>query len=448
MAKHRITFLADFVDAMFRWDRLKRGDPEVVTRQALSRPPEERIVAACSVLMERIGDAARIAVAEQALAAYRQLGETEKVRFFNLLKDDYGIDAEKVRLAFDRWNEAPCAETAAGLFRVTEPSRQTLLRRLNLWPGATSELVAMRNDLLCAIKKDPSLAPVDEDFAHVFSSWFNRGFLTMRRIDWGTPAALLEKFMDYESVHLMKGWEDLRRRLVQADRRMYAFFHPATGDEPLIFVEIALTKGVPSSIASILDAPIPGEGVDPDTAVFYSINNSLPGLKGISFGNFLIKQVVADLSDELPGLKTFVTLSPAPGFAAWLERNENDRAVALATALKSGNWIDDADEQKKLHPDVQAMAARYFVTERNRNGLPPDPVARFHLGNGASAWRINWPADFSEAALKRSHGLMINYLYELDAIEAQHEGYVRQGNVAHGRSLADALASSSQLLKQ
>lgn len=440
MGIQRLAFLTDFVDAITRRERRRGQTGDAEALRALSRPAPERVMAACSVLMGRIGDASRIAVAEQALDAYRALDAAEKHRFFEILRDDYGVVPEAVRNAYSDWERQPDSATAARLFAAVEPARQALLRRLNLAPGATRQLVAMREDLLSAIRSDPSLEPIDEDFAHLFASWFNRGFLSMRRIGWDSPASVLERIMAYESVHPMQGWTDLRRRLAQEDRRLYAFFHPATGDEPLIFVEVALTKGVPSDIDAILTAPEAGEAGEADTAVFYSINNSLAGLKGVSFGNFLIKQVVAELVAELPQLECFVTLSPAPGFARWLSAQKDERARALASRLEAGQWRHDEEQAAALRPEVEALAARYFVMERNGAGLPPDPVARFHLGNGASAWRLNWPADRSPAAVKAAHGLMINYLYELGAIETQHEAFVREGAVAHGRHLADALS--------
>ncbi|RJE79620.1 malonyl-CoA decarboxylase domain-containing protein [Paracoccus sp. JM45] len=438
MVKQRLTFLTDFVEAVTR--RTRGAGSEAETLKALALPALERINAACSVLMGRIGDAARVAVAEQALTAYSQLQPDEKRYFFQSLRDDYGVDAGKIRQAYATWHKNPDAGAVANLFCAVEPARQTLLRRLNLAPGATSQLVAMRQDLLQAIRNDPTLAPIDQDFSHLLTSWFNRGFLSMRRIDWNTSAAILEQIMRFESVHKMQGWDDLKRRLSPDDRRLYAFFHPATGDVPLIFVEVALTLGMPDAIAPILTAPESDTHVEADTAVFYSINNSLAGLKGVSFGNFLIKQVVAELSRDLPNLKSFVTLSPAPGFARWLAYQNDDRAAALSAALSANDWQDAPERIKALRPEVEALAARYIVTERQDSGLPPDPVARFHLGNGASAHRLNWPADMAPSAQKAAHGLMINYLYELTQIETRHEAFVRDGHVAHGLQLANALA--------
>ncbi|MBU3031880.1 malonyl-CoA decarboxylase [Paracoccus sp. XHP0099] len=390
--------------------------------------------------MGRIGDAARMAVAEQALAAYAELDAGQKAGFFAQIRDGFSPDPAHIRAAFAAYDADPSAGTLVPLFNAVEPPRQTLLRRLNTAPGATLKLVNMRADLLAAMRKDPSLAPLDADFAHLFASWFNRGFLRIERIDWSTPAAVLEKIMNYETVHPMKGWEDLRRRLDPADRRFYAFFHPATGNEPLIFVEVALTRDIPAEIAPILTAPRRAAADDATTAVFYSINNTLEGLKGVSFGNFLIKQVVAELAAELPALKTFVTLSPAPGFAAWLASGEDPQAADLSAELDLGAWLNDRDEAARLKPQVEALAARYFTGARTKSGAPRDPVARFHLGNGAAAWRVNWPGDLSDGAIRRAHGLMINYLYEPAEIEAQHEAFVRDGTIATGAPLAAVLA--------
>ncbi|MDP5308455.1 malonyl-CoA decarboxylase [Paracoccus spongiarum] len=442
MARAKLTFLNDLVQAITgneRRGRSPRIADEAATRTALARPAAERLAAACDVLMGRIGDAARVAIAEQALTAYGQLDAAGRLGFFQLLRDRFGADPAAIRRAFAAYDASPTAETLVPLFETVEPARQTLLRRLNTAPGATLRLVQMRADLLQAMRKQPDLAPLDADFAHLFASWFNRGFLRIQRIDWSTPADVLEKIMRYESVHPMTGWQDLRRRLDPADRRFFAFFHPATGNEPLIFVEVALTRETPDRIAPILTAPQAAEPVEADTAVFYSINNTLAGLKGVSFGNFLIKQVVAELSAELPSLKTFVTLSPAPGFAAWLASGADPRAADLAAELDLGAWIHDAGEAARLKPEVEALAATYFTAARTRSGAPRDPVARFHLGNGAAAWRVNWPGDLSDNSIRQAHGLMINYLYEPARIEAQHESFVRDGTVATGAPLRAVL---------
>lgn len=417
--------------------RVRRGAAEPSSVDA----PLTRLETACARLMRQSGEASRIAIAEFALDAYGELDDEGRLRFFRSLLADYSADADAVRRAYAAWDASASEAALADLFAAVEPRRQTLLRRLNLAPNGTLQLVRMRADVLRIIGDHHDLKPLDADFAHLLGSWFNRGFLSMRQIDWNTPAAILEKIVAYEAVHQMTGWDDLRRRLDPADRRCYAFFHPATGDEPLIFVEVALCCGIPDRIAPLLGSGDHLVPEDADTAVFYSISNCQPGLKGVSFGNFLIKQVVRDLSRDLPNLKTFVTLSPAPGFAAWLDREASTsaEAEALSSALRAGDWREDEGLKSRLAPSVQAWAARYFVEAKTRNGTPVDPVSRFHLGNGASAHRINWPADTAPNALRHAHGLMINYLYDPAAIEARHEAFSQDGTIAVGPQVARTL---------
>jgi malonyl-CoA decarboxylase len=293
----------------------------------------------------------------------------------------------------------------------------------------------MREQLMDAMDHRDDLAVIDEDFLHLFSSWFNRGFLLLRSIDWSTPANLLEKIIRYEAVHTIRDWNDLRARIDSPDRRCYAFFHPALVDEPLIFVEVALTRGIPAAIDPILSAK--REPVEPEratTAVFYSISNCQRGLAGVSFGHFLIKQVVEEVSREIPRLATFITLSPAPNFAEWLKRerakaesvalNAEDRA-ALAVLDRPDWWRDEATAEMVREPLLRA-AAWYYLRVRGARGTPLDSVARFHLGNGARLERLNFLADTSERALQQSHGLMVNYLYDLEHIEQNHEAYAQQ----------------------
>lgn len=441
MMRPRLAVLNDLVQAIIQGDHspwTSRRMDRRAARLMLTGTALERLIAACDALMSRIGDAARVAVAEQALAAYRELDADGRHAFFVTLRENFGADPEAIRRAFHAYDADPSAQALVPLFKAVEPARQKLLRNLNLADGATRVLVDMRADLLRAMRDDPALAPLDADFAHLFESWFNRGFLRLAEIDWSTSAEVLEKLIRYESVHPISGWDDLRRRLNQGDRRCYGFFHPATGKEPLIFVSVALMHDIPDEIAPILSAA-PGDlPEDADTAVFYSINNALDGLRGVSFGSFLIKQVVAELSAELPSLKTFVTLSPVPGFAKWLDSTDEPDAAELSEALKRGDWRGDEAEAARLKPRVEALAAIYLTEAKTPAGAPLDPVARFHLGNGATAWRVNWPADLSDGALAQAHGLMVNYLYEPDAIEAQHEAFVREGRVAVGAPLTAA----------
>ncbi|GAC1335242.1 MAG: hypothetical protein NVSMB26_19370 [Beijerinckiaceae bacterium] len=308
----------------------------------------------------------------------------------------------------------------------------------------------MRAHLLRLARDNPELQRVDRDLAHLFSSWFNRGFLVLRRIDWSTPANVLEKVIRYEAVHEIRGWDDLRRRIDSPDRRCYAFFHPALIDEPLIFVEIALTEAIPGAIAPLLaeDRDI----IDPTrarTAVFYSISNCQAGLAGISFGNFLIKQVVEELRRELPRLENFVTLSPVPAFRFWMKAvdevpiGEDDRATLAA--LDDLAWADDADVTERLRRILEPLAAYYFLRARTPDGRPIDPVARFHLGNGAKLERINWLGDRSRKGLRESAGIMVNYLYDLDEIDSNHEAYANQREVVASPTVRKLLKPDSRL---
>ena len=302
----------------------------------------------------------------------------------------------------------------------------------------------MREQLIDAVVHRDDLAIVDNDFVHLFSSWFNRGFLVLRRIDWSTPASILEKIIRYEAVHAIRDWNDLRARIDSPDRRCYAFFHPALDDDPLIFVEVALTRGIPAAIEPILSGK--REELEPEratTAVFYSISNCQRGLAGVSFGSFLIKQVVEEVSREMPRLSTFVTLSPAPNFADWLNRerkiegsrvlSEEDRAALQA--LERRDWWSDRAASETLRDPLLRAAAWYYLRGRNSRGTPLDSVARFHLGNGARLERLNFLADISERALRQSHGLMVNYLYEIEDIEKNHEAYAQQQAVVAASSV-------------
>jgi malonyl-CoA decarboxylase len=353
--------------------------------------------------------------------------------------------------AIAAWRAAPSDATAADVHAASEPRRQELFRRLNLAPGGTAALVRMREQLMDWLDhRHDDLAAVDADFVHLFSSWFNRGFLVLRRIDWSTPAIVLEKIIRYEAVHEIRGWDDLRRRIDPPDRRCYAFFHPALVDDPLIFVEVAIDRDIPGAIAPVL-ASDRRQFVEPDKAriaVFYSISNCQRGLSGVSFGNFLIKQVVEEISRELPKLTTFVTLSPVPGFARWLAdelKAESSPAISATDRvvfelMERPQWWTDPETFKRLEESLMRAAAWYYLRARNGRGTPIDAVARFHLGNGARLERINWLADTSDRAMTQAHGLMVNYLYDLDDIEKNHEAY------AEGRTVV-ASAAVQRLLR-
>jgi malonyl-CoA decarboxylase len=387
------------------------------------------------------GEASGVAIAGEILSRYRALDGDDRRAFLMFLARTMEPDAEEVERAANDYLSAPGAATVAALQRAVESPRLEFFRRLNLAPGATAAIVAMRRDLIEA--REPALAPVNRDLMHLLSSWFNRGFLVLRRIDWQTPAAILDKIIAYEAVHEIQGWEDLRRRLDPVDRRCFAFFHPSLVDEPLIFVEVALSDAIPDNIQLLLgeqSKSMPTQ--EPSTAVFYSISNCQEGLRGISFGNFLIKQVVEDLVKERPSLKTFVTLSPVPDFADWLAEalSEDTSAFinyaerAQLAALVDNNWIltNGADNLKPL---LLRLAAHYFLRAKLDNGRPVDPVARFHLGNGARLERINWLGDTSAKGLREAHGIMCNYRYDLREIEKNHEAYENEAVVTASRQV-------------
>jgi malonyl-CoA decarboxylase len=411
------------------------------------------LVELCEELLSGRGEASGVALAREILSYYAELTSGPRIAFFEALAHGFGPDHGKLDAAIAAWRANPSDDTATRVHRAAEPRRQELLRRLNLAPGGTAALVRMREHLIDAINRRSDLKVVDNDFVHMFSSWFNRGFLVLRRIDWSTPASVLEKIIRYEAVHQIRDWNDLRHRIDPPDRRCYAFFHPALIDDPLIFVEVALTREIPSAIAPILT--LQREVVRPDkatTAVFYSISNCQRGLSGVSFGNFLIKQVAEEIARDAPKLSTFVTLSPAPNFAQWLKReraNEqshvlsaNDRA-ALAHLDTVGWWQADATRDAVKEPLIRA-AAWYYLHARTRNGSPIDPVARFHLGNGARLERLNWLADTSERAMAQAYGLMVNYLYDLEDIEENHEAFAQQRTVVASKAVTSLNKASAR----
>ena len=349
--------------------------------------------ALCAALLDARDEMTGLELARRVLDRYAALDEAGRLGFFRHLADDMDIDCDVAAAALSAYRTDRDGASYAALMAAAEPARQDLARRLNRVPGATGRLVNMRADLLRLTRDNPELMRFDLDLRHLFASWFNRGFLVLRPINWESPANILQKIIEYEAVHTIHGWDDLRRRLEPPDRRCFAFFHPVMPDEPLIFVEVALTRGVPGSIGALLaEKREPLRAARADTAVFYSISNCQAGLAGISFGNSLIKQVVADLAAELPHLKTFVTLSPIPGLVEWIEAED------LTVPQDEGA--------------LTRLAARYLLTAKDAAGRPRDPVARFHLGNGAQVHDVHAEADASTAGLARSGGAMVNYLYD------------------------------------
>ncbi|WP_336367973.1 malonyl-CoA decarboxylase [Marinobacter sp. C2H3] len=406
----------------------------------------EGMVAACEELLESDGEATGIVLAGRALDIYKSLDKPEKRRFFETLATRFAADPDAIDRAYRTYRHDRSNQSLALLFEASEPQRQELLRRLNLAHGATYELVLMRQDFLALMKDHKDFEPINADFVHLFGSWFNRGFLVLKRIDWNTPAAILEKIIRYEAVHKIQGWDDLRRRLDARDRRCFGFFHPAIGDEPLIFVEVALTKGLPDRIQPILSNDH-YDIADPslaDSAAFFGISNCQVGLRGISFGNFLIKQVVQELKQELPNLRNFVTLSPLPMFRDWLATTQRDEPELLTpdaqealALLDKPDWAEDEEQAARVNEVIRPLAARYLLKAKNRDGLPLNPVARFHLGNGAELHRINGLGDVSAQGMKQSAGLMVNYLYVLENIERNNEKYTTDGEIVCSQSVRE-----------
>ena len=412
----------------------------------------------CRRLIAGRGEASNIALAREILQRFEGLGADEKTAFFLTLADAFGPDPTRIREAAGAFhNDQP--DSLVRLLDAVEPPRQELFRRLNMAPLGTASLVSMRAELLDRLREQPLLNTVEADFRHLLASWFNRGFLRLERIDWRSPAAVLEKLMRYESVHPIKGWDDLHRRLGD-DRRCFGFFHPALPDEPLIFVEVALSQEISADIAPLIDPEAPL--TDPyaaETAVFFSINNSLKGLRGISFGNFLLKQVLSELSAELPQLKHFVTLSPMPRFADGLDRllagevggwpldrldqilsdhqaglrelsGQASPCAAMQTLLGTGQARRDG-----VPPEPLARLALLYLSELKQDGGLFDPVAAFHLANGAVLERINVDADRSVKGLAQSYGLMVNYRYDPEQVVTNHEAFVQAGRIVMSRAL-------------
>jgi malonyl-CoA decarboxylase len=383
-------------------------------------------------LLSITSEASAVALAELVVRRYRALKPSSRVEFFSFLLNEMGAVHEEVDRAIDGYQAAPSEDSLMRLFQAVEPRRQAVFRAINMAPGGTETVMTMRADLLNLLAEHPELTPVEVDLFHVLSSWFNRGFIVLERISWRSPGAVLEKLIAYEAVHEIRGWSDLHRRLAE-DRRCFAFFHPAMPDEPLIFIEVALTDGLASSIQALLDEPIPQEPLDPETATFYSITNCQPGLRGIPFGNFLIKQVVRELATESTNnLTTFATLSPVPGLRAWLQKASFFDATERRTLqlLGDSTWQEDPGEAHALRPILERACATYLVDVKSGR-QPADPVARFHLRNGARLERINWLADISDQGLHQSAGILVNYVYDEADIDSNHDAFVSEGVVVH-----------------
>jgi malonyl-CoA decarboxylase len=409
-----------------------------------------KTIALCHGLLSERGEVSGSRLAAEALDTYRSLDARGRLAFFDLLLKEFSPDPEEVGRAGDAYRREPSPENLARLQRVVEPPRQELFRRLNLAPNGTRILVEMRSEVLREADRNARLKAISADLSHLFTSWFNRGFLVLRRIDWRTSAVILEKLIQYEAVHQIHGWHDLRRRL-EADRRCYAFFHPALPDEPIIFIEVALTRGLSDNVQVLLDPDSPVlDTLSAEWAIFYSITNCQEGLRGVPFGSFLIKQVVEDVSKDFPRIRKFATVSPVPGFRRWLAEkadalSRSPKLAPFASALAKlddPEWMHQYIQDESLHAELErhlSSLCAYYLLHAKQGQEPLDPVARFHLKNGARLERINWLGDTSAAGLQRSAGFSANYVYKLPDVERNHELYVREHKVRASREI-EALA--------
>ncbi len=392
----------------------------------------EALAARCQALIDHRGEASGLALASEIVRAYLQFDNAEQLSFFQRLAADFDVDREQILAAADRYREQPELDNLQAISHALEAPRVRLFRRINTAPEGTRALVIMRGHLLVHLREHPDLRAVDNDLKQLFFSWFNKGFLELRRIDWSSPAVVLEKIIAYEAVHEINGWDDLRNRLSD-DRRCFAFFHPALQDDPVVFVEIALTDEIPDAMPPLLQLERNGPSGDLNTVVFYSISNCHPGLHQISFGNFLIKSVVEELRKEMPELKTFVTLSPVPGFRKWLLSAPLRGLVAdeLVERVREpvGRVVD-----AEVYNALLRLCAHYLLNEKAGH-MPRDSVARFHLGNGAQMYRLNGAADMSAKGKQQSAGIMVNYLYDLRRIEENNDTYFGQGKIAASKQM-------------
>ena len=418
-----------------------------VFRSLFTRSPEAKSTAAlrdlelcCRRLLSGAGAANGAAIAVEIIRLWGALGDASRAAFFDFLAA-LAPERQRVLRAAQAYAEDGAPERVLALQEAVESPRRELLRRLSRAGDGMATVVAMRRELLRLLAGRPQLRAVDADFSHLLATWFNPGFLDLRQVDWNSPASLLEKIIRHEAVHAIHDWSDLRRRL-QGDRRCFAFFHPQLPGEPLIFVEVALVSAVPRSIAQLIGSGSAAEGsAPPRVAAFYSISNCEPGLKGVSLGNFLIKRVAEELRGQVPSVKRYCTLSPVPGLRKWLA---GAQGVAAAAALRLRHGPDlerlaAAVREGTLTEEDQAQLASAAAVFLARHGATPlgDPVARFHLDNGARLERINVGADLSDKGLAESLGVMVNYLYDLGAVEANHERFAR-GEVVCSRPVLSA----------
>ena len=408
---------------------------QLFNKKDIKKNDLDSILSLCDDLISNKGAAFGITVARDITELYQTLSIDNKILFFKSINEKYRPSFTKVNEAIDVYKNSQNEKTLSDLFKVSEGKRRELFMRMNMAPNGTSIIVSLREDLLKILKENRDLVSLDEDLKHLFKSWFNPGFLKLKKITWDTKAAILEKIIKYERVHHMKDMNELKRRLGE-DRRFFSYFHPALEDEPIIFVQVALTNGLGRSIQEIMKQSS-GDEKKYDTATFYSISNCQEGLSRVTLGNFLIKRVVYEIQEELPHIKNFGTLSPIPGFVDWFSYLEESKIKNILGNIKNQDvmFLKSKDLKigdKRIIDNKEAiikLVSHYIVNEKNRDGLPVNDVSRFHLGNGAIVEDVIINANISENGFKRSFGVMVNYLYELKNIEKNHEEYMNKKKV-------------------
>ena len=391
----------------------------------------------CDDLISFKGIASGIAIAREITEIYSVFNTDQKLNFFKELNKKFSPNKEKVEIKIAEYLKEKNEKSLNELGTAVEGNRQELIRRLNMAPNGTPFLVSMREDLIKFLPINPELKTLDEDIRHLFKSWFNPGFLRLEKITWESKAAILEKIIKYEKVHQIKDMNDLKRRLQQEDRRFFAYFHPVLKDEPLIFVEVAFTKGIGNSIQEIVK-PKTDNNSNYDTATFYSISNCQEGLMRVTLGNFLIKRVVFEIQEENPKIKNFGTLSPLPGFSDWFLSSSDEKLKDILKDydITKLNFLRSSDlkigEPKIIEEKtaIKKLVAHYLINEKINN-KPLNPVSRFHLGNGASIYNIIINGNISDYGYRESFGIMVNYGYQLEKLEKIHEDFITKGIISY-----------------
>ncbi len=429
--KKILSLIADTGQKLFKKPSIKKNDLDSILK-------------ICDELLSNKGMVFGITVARDITNLYQELSHENKLKFFKKINEKYKASGKAVNEAIQIYNQSQNEKNLSKLFITAEGKRRELFRRMNIAPNGTSIIVKLREDLLSFLKDNKELTYLDGDLRHLFKAWFNPGFLKLERITWETKAIILEKIIKYERVHLMKDMNDLKRRLGE-DRRFFSYFHPALEDEPIIFVQVALTKGLGKSIQEIMKPNIGGEK-NYDTATFYSISNCQEGLSRVTLGHFLIKRVIYEIQEEFPNIKNFGTLSPIPGFADWFNYlDENKIKTILGNSKSDLSFLKSPDFKVgdirilSNKDNITKLVAHYLVKEKDLKGFPLGDVTRFHLRNGAMIHDIVVNANISEAGFKRSFGVMVNYLYELNNIEKNHEDFVNKKEVIYSNKLKQFL---------